>query len=246
MAHRRWYATDLTDREWALLAPCYHRPSRVGGPAQPICVRCSTPSAIGCAAAGRGICCRTTFRPGRRCTPPGAPGASAGIGSGSTRSCASGAASALAANRRPAPASSTANPSRRRKGGPAGSHGYDGGKKLSGRKRHLLVDTGGLVVKALVHAADITDRQGGQQLLEAIDDLAMTFPRLCYLWVDSAYQGSFKDWGSRRCTGRPMSSSAPPSGCGSVWVKADQEPPPAPTGFQVLRRRGVGERTFGW
>jgi putative transposase len=59
-----------------------------------------------------------------------------------------------------------------------GSRGEDGGKKVSGRKRHLLVDTGGLVLKALVHAANITDRQGGQQLLEAIDDLAQTFPRL--------------------------------------------------------------------
>lgn len=110
------------------------------------------------------------------------------------RSCASARASAPAASRRPAPVLSTATPSRPRKGGPAGSRGYDGGKKLSGRKRHLLVvDTGGLVLKALVHAADITDRQGGQQLLQTMGDLTATFPRLCYLWVDSAYQGSFKD-----------------------------------------------------
>ncbi len=56
------------------------------------------------------------------------------------------------------PASLTASRSRRRKGGPPGRHGYDSGKKLSGRKRPRLVDSGGLVLKALVHAADITDR----------------------------------------------------------------------------------------
>src|SRR5260370_33754995 len=103
-------------------------------------------------------------------------------------SCAPGCASAPAGNRRPVPASSTANRSRRRKGGPAGTRGYDGGKTVSGRKRHLLVDTGGLVLKALVPAANVTDRQGGQQLLEAIDDLATTVPRLSDLWGDSRYQ----------------------------------------------------------
>jgi transposase len=126
------------------------------------------------------------------------------------------------------------------KGGPAGTHGYDGGKKVSGRKRHLLVDTGGLVLKAVVHAANITDRQGGQQLLEAIDDVATTFPRLCYLWVDSAYQGSFKDWVEQTLHWTVDVVKRPSRW---VWVKEDQEPPPAPTGFQVVRRRWVVERT---
>jgi putative transposase len=71
-----------------------------------------------------------------------------------------------------------------------GSRGYDSGKKVSGRKRHLLVDTGGLVLKALVHAANITDRQGGQLLLEVLGDVRQAFPRLRHLWVDTAYQGS--------------------------------------------------------
>lgn len=106
-----------------------------------------------------------------------------------------------------------------------------------------MVDTGGLVVKALVHAANITDRQGGQQLLEAMGDLATTFPRLGYLWVDSAYQGSFKDW-VEQALGWTVDVVKRPSGW--VWVKADQEPPLRPSGFQLLRRRWVVERTFGW
>jgi putative transposase len=114
---------------------------------------------------------------------------------------------------------------------------------VSGRKRHLLVDTGGLVVKALVHAANITDRQGGQQLLEAMGDLTTRFPRLCHLWVDTAYQGSFKDWVEQTLQWR-VEVVKRPSKWG--WAPADQEPPPAPTGFQVLHRRWVVERTLGW
>ena len=71
-------------------------------------------------------------------------------------------------------------------GGPPNSSGFDGGKKVKGRKRHLLVDTTGLVVKALVHPADVPDGTGGQRLLEAIADRAQALPRLRHLWVDTA------------------------------------------------------------
>lgn len=56
-----------------------------------------------------------------------------------------------------------------------GIHGYDGAKKVGGRKRHILVDTSGLLFKAHVHAANITDRDGAPLLLER---LAGAFPRL--------------------------------------------------------------------
>lgn len=56
-----------------------------------------------------------------------------------------------------------------------GIHGYDGGKKISGRKRHLLVDTLGLLLKVKIHAADILDNQGGKVLLE---NLNQQFPRI--------------------------------------------------------------------
>ena len=107
----------------------------------------------------------------------------------------------------------------------------------------MLVDTGGLVLKALVHAADLPDGRGGQHLLEAMGDLAATFPRLCHLWVDSAYQGSFKDWAEQTLHWTVDVVKRPSRW---VWVPADQEPPPVPTGFQVLPRRWVVERTFGW
>jgi putative transposase len=74
--------------------------------------------------------------------------------------------------------------------------GYDGGKKVKGRKRHLLVDTQGLVLKAKVHSAKVQDREGIKVLL----DLAPKhLPRLCHLWMDAGYTGEGKgaDWVER-------------------------------------------------
>ena len=68
-----------------------------------------------------------------------------------------------------------------RKGGP---RGYDGGKKVTGRKRHLLVDTEGFVLKARVHPADEPDGEGARPLLVG---LARVFPRLELVWVDGGY-----------------------------------------------------------
>ena len=68
--------------------------------------------------------------------------------------------------------------------------GYDGGKKVKGRKRHLLVDTQGLVLEVRVHSAKVTDREGIKLLLEpsSYDRL----PRLSQLWLDAGYTG--EDW----------------------------------------------------
>src|SRR5215211_3269686 len=75
-------------------------------------------------------------------------------------------------------------------GGP--ERGYDGAKRLSGRKRHLLVDTGGLVLGASVHAASLHDREGAQRLLS--DELKESLPQLELLWADGAYTGGFRRW----------------------------------------------------
>src|SRR5215216_2310048 len=72
--------------------------------------------------------------------------------------------------------------------------GYDGGKKVRGRKRHLLVDTEGLVLKAKVHSAKVPDQDGIGLLLECARD---RFPRLSHLWVDAGYRGSGKEWVER-------------------------------------------------
>jgi len=76
-------------------------------------------------------------------------------------------------------------------GGP--EHGYDGAKRLAGRKRHLLVDTGGLVLGAHdVHAANLHDRDGARRLLS--DELKSELPRMERLWADGAYTRGFREW----------------------------------------------------
>ena len=67
--------------------------------------------------------------------------------------------------------------------------GYDGGKKVKGRKRHLLVDTQGLLLKAKVHSAKVMDYEGIKTLLRRADE---TFPRLPHLWLDAGYRGEDK------------------------------------------------------
>jgi putative transposase len=71
--------------------------------------------------------------------------------------------------------------------------GYDGGKKVKGRKRHLLVDTEGFVLKAKVHSAKVMDHEGIKTLLRQADT---QFPRLHHLWLDGGYRGKDKgkDW----------------------------------------------------
>jgi len=65
--------------------------------------------------------------------------------------------------------------------------GYDPNKKVKGRKRHLLVDTEGLVLKAKAHAAAVFDRDGIKPLMELVKD---RFPRLSHLWLDAGYNGA--------------------------------------------------------
>jgi transposase len=122
-----------------------------------------------------------------------------------------------------------------------GPHGYDGGKKLSGRKRHLLVDTLGLVVQALVHPADLQDRAGAPRLLRSA---ANTLPRLELIWADSAYVGPVQAW-AWETLGWRLQIVERPGGRGQ-WLRADQEPPLRLRGFQLLPRRWVVERTFAW
>lgn len=67
-----------------------------------------------------------------------------------------------------------------------GPRGYDGGKKVSGRKHHILVDTQGALLEVRVHPADVHDRRGAEL---SLDGLGAEFPRVTLVWADSAYQG---------------------------------------------------------
>jgi putative transposase len=72
-----------------------------------------------------------------------------------------------------------------------GPRGYDGAKKLNGRKRHLLVDTLGLVLLVVVTAANVQDRDGARTVLSVLET---QFRRLRVIWGDGAYTGGLAEW----------------------------------------------------
>jgi putative transposase len=121
-------------------------------------------------------------------------------------------------------------------GGP--ERGYDGAKRLSGRKRHLLVDTGGLVLSARVHAASLHDRDGAQGLLT--DELKKELPQLELVWADGAYTNEFRRWAEEE---RGWRVEVPYHRNRQLWRYDLEE---KPRGFRVLPRRWVVERTFAW
>ncbi len=108
-----------------------------------------------------------------------------------------------------------------------GLRGYDAGKKVKGRKRHILVDTMGLLLMVVVHTANIQDRDGGKLVLEKVKG---TFSRLILIWADGGYVGQLVDWAKEVCG----------------WVLEIVKRSDDVKGFQVLPHRWIVERTFGW
>jgi putative transposase len=108
-----------------------------------------------------------------------------------------------------------------------GIDGYDAGKKINGRKRHILVDTMGLILMVVVHAASIQDRDGAKLVLDRIQH---SFPKLRLIWADAGYAGKLVDWVRYFI------------GCAIEIIKRSDDT----SGFKVLPRRWVVERTFAW
>ncbi len=130
-----------------------------------------------------------------------------------------------------------------------GPHGYDGVKKLSGRKRHLLVDMPGLLLKVVVHPANVQDRQGVKLLLEPIQGV---FPRLSKVWVDSGSTGTGQEW-IEQAMGWEVEVVRHPWRPRGMWVVPGMEMAPEvlalfvrPRGFRHLPRRWVIDRTLAW
>jgi putative transposase len=109
-----------------------------------------------------------------------------------------------------------------------GITGFDAGKKIKGRKRHILTDTDGFLVTALVHAADIQDRDGAPHVLMHARD---KFPWLRHVFADGGYAG-------------PKLRAAL-KGKGD-WTLEIIKRSDRAKGFEILPRRWVVERTFAW
>jgi putative transposase len=127
-----------------------------------------------------------------------------------------------------------------------GPHGYDGAKKRSGRKRHLLVDPLGLGIGVLAQPADVQDRATAPWLLRQVQPRV---PRLALIfdliWAESAAQGPLHTWVWETLGWRLLVVGRPGGGRGR-WLPADQEPPPRLSGFQPAPQRWIVERTFAW
>jgi transposase len=110
---------------------------------------------------------------------------------------------------------------------PAASRGYDGNKKINGRRRHIVTDTLGLLLTVRVAPADIGDRDAFQGLLPF---LSRKFHRLRLIWADGGY------------TGPVLAGAAKALNIVLEVVKRTDDT----KGFKILPRRWVVERSFGW
>lgn len=109
-----------------------------------------------------------------------------------------------------------------------GERGYDGGKKITGRKRHIAVDTLGLILAVVIHSAGVQDYDGARGVIERLRD---KFTRLQVIWADSAYgKSGLPEW-VRQTFG---------------WILQTILRPVHAVGFVLLPKRWIVERTFGW
>jgi len=79
------------------------------------------------------------------------------------------------------------------------SVGYDGGKRVKGRKRHLVVDTLGLMMTVVVTAASVPEREGAKLVFAKLAQMREQFGRLVLIWVDGGYRGELLKWVAARC-----------------------------------------------
>jgi transposase len=107
------------------------------------------------------------------------------------------------------------------------SRGWDGGKKINVRKRHLICDNRGLVLLVMVTTAGVHDSVVAKELLFR---LALTHPEIAIVWADSAYGGKLVAWAKKYL---------------DITIKTVKRPP-GTDGFIVLPRRWVVERSWSW
>jgi putative transposase len=112
-----------------------------------------------------------------------------------------------------------------------GASGYDGGKKVKGRKRHIAVDTLGMLLAVVVTAASVDDAKAAPQVLGQLHE--RDYPRLRVVWADGKYHNhALNAWKAER-------EELP-------WRLEVVSRPPGAKGFVLLPKRWVVERTFGW
>lgn len=109
--------------------------------------------------------------------------------------------------------------------------GYDGGKKIKGRKRFTLVDTFGLLLAVRVVAGNVPEREGAKQLLNQVHQERQRLPRLAHIWVDGGFSGEdFLHWVIDNFR----------------WILEVVLRPEGARGYVLLPKRWTVECTYGW
>jgi putative transposase len=225
MNRRSAYPTDLTDRQWELLAPLLPAPAATGHPREHD-LREVVNALLYMTHTG----CQWRFVPHDfppwsvvryYCDQWTVDGTLERIHTALHHQV------RLKAGRNAQPSAGIVDSQRVKTGRQPGVRGYDGGKQLTGRKRHLLVDTQGWLLAVLVTAARVSDPAGAQQVFQRAHPHC---PRLRHLWADSAYQGGLVEWAQ----------------AAYGWViEIVTHLVPVHT-FVVQPWRWIVERTFGW
>ena len=128
-------------------------------------------------------------------------------------------------------------------------HGYDGVKKINGRKRHIIVDTHGLLLMPYVTSAAVNDRTGLEEMLPKLKSSIVSLKKI---WADMGYQGAAfktrieKQGGDLEIVRRPRTRFWIPQDVEDVKAYLQEKGIEVVEGFKLLPRRWVVERTFAW